>query len=159
MRVLGIDPGLRIAGYGCIDLEGNSISPTIVEAGAIRLETDKPISFRLKQLYDDLSEIISELAPEVLAVEKIFTHKDHLATAPIMGHARGVILLAGEQANLPLIELTPAEIKKSVTGNGRATKEQVQHAITGILKLLEAPKPSDVADALAIAITAGIRET
>jgi crossover junction endodeoxyribonuclease RuvC len=76
-----------------------------------------------------------------------------------MGHARGVILLAGEQANLPLIELTPAEIKKSVTGNGRATKEQVQHAITSILKLLEPPKPSDVADALAIAITAGIRET
>jgi|TARA_B100000959_G_scaffold118261_1_gene124313 crossover junction endodeoxyribonuclease RuvC len=159
MRILGIDPGLRVAGYGCINLQGNSVSPKIVEAGAIRMNADNTISFRLKQLHDDICEIIAELSPEVLAVEKIFTHEDHLSTATIMGHARGVILLAGEQASLPLIELTPAEIKKSVTGNGRATKEQVQHAVANILKLSETPKPSDVADALAIAITAGIRET
>ena len=148
-----------MAGYGCINLQGNSVSPKIVEAGAIRMNADNTISFRLKQLHDDICEIIAELSPEVLAVEKIFTHEDHLSTATIMGHARGVILLAGEQASLPLIELTPAEIKKSVTGNGRATKEQVQHAVANILKLSETPKPSDVADALAIAITAGIRET
>ena len=159
MRILGIDPGIRVAGYGCIELLGNSVSPKIVEAGAIRMEVDNAISFRLKQLHDDICEIISELSPDVLAVEKIFTHEEHLSTATIMGHARGVILLAGEQACLPLIELTPAEIKKSVTGNGRATKKQVQHAIASILKLSEPPKPSDVADALAIAITAGIRET
>ncbi len=159
MRILGIDPGLRVAGYGCINLQGNSVSPKIVEAGAIRMNADNTISFRLKQLHDDICEIIAELSPEVLAVEKIFTHEDHLSTATIMGHARGVILLAGEQSSLPLIELTPAEIKKSVTGNGRATKEQVQHAVANILKLSETPKPSDVADALAIAITAGIRET
>ena len=159
MRVLGIDPGLRIAGYGCIDFEGNLNSPTIVEAGAIKLTSENSISFRLAQLYDDISEIIAELAPEVLAVEKIFTHKEHPATATTMGHARGVILLAGEQANLPLVELAPTEIKKSVVGNGQATKEQVQHAVASILKLSEPPNPSDVADALAIAITAGIRET
>ncbi len=159
MRVLGIDPGLRTAGYGCIDFIGNSISPTLVEAGAITLCVDKSISFRLKQLHDDLSEIIMELSPEVIAVEKIFTHKEHVSTATVLGHARGVILLVGEQAKLPLIELTPSEIKKSVTGNGNATKDQVQHAITSILKLSEPPKPSDVADALAIAITGGIRET
>ena len=159
MRILGIDPGLRVAGYGCIDLQGNSVSPKIVEAGAIKMDTTKSVSFRLKQLHDDICEIIAELSPEVLAVEKIFTHEDHLSTATVMGHARGVILLAGEQAGLPLVEITPAEIKKSVTGNGRATKEQVQLAVANILKLSETPKPSDVADALAIAITAGIRET
>ncbi len=158
MRVLGIDPGLRIAGYGCVDFQDNSVSPKIVEAGAIKMEVDNTISFRVKQLYEDICEIIAELSPEVLAVEKIFTHEDHLSTATIMGHARGVILLAGEQASLPLIELTPAEIKKSTTGNGRATKKQIQHAIASILKLSEPPKPADVADALAIAITAGIRE-
>jgi crossover junction endodeoxyribonuclease RuvC len=159
MRVLGIDPGIRTAGYGCIDFIGNSISPTLVEAGAITLKTDNTISYRLKQLHDDLCEIIADLAPEVLAVEKIFTHDEHVSTATVMGHARGVILLAGEQANLPLIELAPSEIKKSVTGNGNATKAQVQHAVATILKLSEPPKPSDVADALAIAITGGIRET
>ena len=157
MRVLGIDPGLRVSGYGCIEVAANTITPTIKEAGAIRLDTQKPISFRLKQLHEDLVAIIDELSPEVLAVEKIFTHEEHLNTATILGHARGVILLAGEQANLPLIELAPAEIKKSVTGNGRATKDQVQHAVASILKLPEPPKPPDVADALAIAITAGIR--
>ncbi|MBC8201419.1 MAG: crossover junction endodeoxyribonuclease RuvC [Planctomycetes bacterium] len=159
MRVLGVDPGLRTAGYGCIDLIGNSISPTLVEAGAITLCVDSSIPFRLKQLHDDLSQVILDLAPDVLAVEKIFTHKEHVSTATVMGHARGVILLAGEQANLPLIELAPSEIKKSVTGNGNATKEQVQHAIASILKLTEPPTPSDVSDALAIAITGGIRET
>jgi crossover junction endodeoxyribonuclease RuvC len=159
MRVLGIDPGLRVAGYGCIDLQGNSVTPKLVEAGAIRMKTDRSISFRLKQLHDDICEIMTELTPDVLAVEKIFTHEDHPSTATVMGHARGVILLAGEQAGVPLIELTPAEIKKSVTGNGRATKEQVQHAIASLLLLSEPPKPPDVADALAIAITGGIRET
>jgi crossover junction endodeoxyribonuclease RuvC len=158
MRVLGVDPGLRIAGYGCLSFVGNSITPSIIEAGAIRLDVDKSISYRLKQLHNDLSEIISEHKPELIAVETIFTHKSHLSTATIMGHARGVILLAGEQANIPLLELAPTEIKKSVTGNGNATKEQVQHAITGLLSLTKTPEPPDVADALAIAITAGIRE-
>ena len=158
MRVLGIDPGLRIAGYGCVSIEGNAITPTIVEAGAIKLDTKASISFRLEQLYDDLTEIIAELSPDLLAVETIFAHEAHLSTAAIMGHARGIILLAGEQANLPLLELAPTEIKKSVTGSGRATKDQVQHAVAGLLKLNEPPQPPDVADALAIAITAGIRE-
>jgi crossover junction endodeoxyribonuclease RuvC len=158
MKVLGIDPGLRIAGYGCISLESNSKTPTIIEAGAILLDVDKSISYRLKQLYNDLSEIIAEHAPDLIAVETIFTHKSHLSTAMIMGHARGVILLAGEQANIPLIELAPTEIKKSVTGSGKATKEQVQHAVTGLLALTKTPEPPDVADALAIAITAGFRE-
>ena len=157
MRVLGIDPGLRIAGYGCIELEPNSATPTIVEAGAIRMNTKESVSFRLKELYENVREVMEELSPDLLAVETIFTHRRQVATAIIMGHTRGVILLAGQQTSLPLVELTPAEIKKSVTGNGRASKEQIQHAVANVLHLSEAPEPPDVADALAIAITAAMR--
>ena len=111
MRVLGIDPGLRIAGYGCIDLESNDVTPTIVEAGAIRMNTKETVPFRLQELYDNVKEVIKELSPNLLAVETIFTHHRQVATAIIMGHTRGVILLAGQQGSLPLIELTPGDIK------------------------------------------------
>jgi len=158
MRVLGIDPGLRVAGYGCIDFENLVTRPSLVEAGAIKLNTKKSVSFRLAQLYQDVQEVIEELKPELLAVETIFTHKRQVATATILGYARGVILLAGEQASLPLVELTPAEIKKSISGNGRASKPQMQLAIAHTLQLEEPPEPADVADALAIAITAAMRQ-
>lgn len=157
MRVLGIDPGLRIAGYGCIELESNSATPSIVEAGAIRMNTKESVPFRLQELYENVREVITELSPDLLAVESVFTHRRQVATAIIMGHTRGVILLAGQQASLPLVELTPAEIKKSITGNGRASKEQIQHAVASVLRLAEIPHPPDVADALAIAITAAMR--
>ena len=157
MRVLGIDPGLRIAGYGCIDLEPNTTTPVIVEAGAIRMNTKETVPFRLQELHDNVREVLKDLSPDVLAVESIFTHRRQVATAIIMGHTRGVILLAGQQASLPLVELTPAEIKKSVTGNGRASKGQIQQAVTSILRLTKIPEPPDVADALAIAITAAMR--
>jgi crossover junction endodeoxyribonuclease RuvC len=158
MRVLGIDPGLRIAGYGCIDVEGALSKPMLVEAGAIKLNTKETVSFRLAQLYKDVQEVIEELQPELMAVETIFTHERQVATATILGYARGVILLAGEQASLPLIELTPAEIKKSISGNGRASKHQIQHAVASALQLNNVPEPPDVADALAIAITAAARQ-
>ena len=157
MRVLGIDPGLRIAGYGCIELESNSATPSIVEAGAIRMNTKESVPFRLQELYENVREVITELSPDLLAVESVFTHRRQVATAIIMGHTRGVILLAGQQASLPLVELAPAEIKKSITGNGRASKEQIQHAVASVLRLAEIPHPPDVADALAIAITAAMR--
>ncbi|MFT4593168.1 MAG: crossover junction endodeoxyribonuclease RuvC [Phycisphaerales bacterium] len=157
MKVLGIDPGLRIAGYGCVEYVASSRMPSLIEAGAIKLDTKESVSSRLSQLYKDITEIIEELQPDILAVETIFTHKRQVATATILGYARGVILLAGEQASLPLVELAPTEIKKSVTGSGRATKEQVQLAITHTLQLHEPPEPPDVADALAIAITAAMR--
>ncbi|MBC8309258.1 MAG: crossover junction endodeoxyribonuclease RuvC [Phycisphaerales bacterium] len=157
MRVLGIDPGLRIAGYGCIDYKHSNSNPLVVEAGAITLDTKQTISFRLAQLYHDIQEIIVELKPDLLAVETVFTHKQQVATATILGHARGVILLAGVNASLPLSEITPAEIKKSVSGNGRATKSQIQQAVKNTLQLKTIPEPPDVADALAIAITAAHR--
>ncbi len=157
MRILGIDPGLRIAGYGCVEFNPPSPSPKPIEAGAIKLKQVESTSSRLKTLFENITEVIQDVKPDIIAVETVFTHKDRVSTATILGYARGVILLAGEQASLELIEITPAEIKKSVTGNGRATKEQVQHAVQNILCLAEPPNPSDVADALAIAITAGLR--
>ncbi len=158
MRVLGIDPGLRIAGYGCIEYEKSSNLPSVIEAGAIKLQTKESVPYRLAQLYKEVQEVISELKPELLAVETIFTHERQVATATVLGYARGVILLAGEQASLPLVELTPAEIKKSISGNGRATKPQMQQAVATTLQLKESPDPPDVADALAIAITAALRQ-
>ncbi len=158
MRVLGIDPGLRIAGYGCIDLDRSSNLPTVVEAGAVKLQTKESVSYRLAELYKEVQQVISELKPDLLAVETIFTHERQVATATVLGYARGVILLAGEQAALPLVELTPAEIKKSISGNGRATKSQMQQAVANTLQLSEYPEPPDVADALAIAITAALRQ-
>lgn len=158
MRVLGIDPGLRIAGYGCIEYNSKKNKTILIEGGAIRLNTNQSVSFRLSQLYSDLQEIISDTNPDLIAVESIFTHSRQVATATILGHARGVILLAGEEASLPLVEITPAEIKKSMTGNGRATKVQIGHAVTSMLDLQEPPDPPDVSDALAIAITAAVRQ-
>ncbi len=158
MRVLGIDPGLRIAGYGCIDFNSTSRDPILIEAGALKLDVKQTVSFRLAQLYQDIQEIIAELKPEFIAVETVFMHERQVSTAIVLGYARGVILLAGEQAQLQLIELAPAEIKKSITGSGRATKAQIQQAILHTLHLKETPEPSDVSDALAIAIAAALRQ-
>lgn len=158
IKVLGIDPGLRVAGYGCIELNNGSCHPTLIEAGAITLDTKQSISYRLAQLFNDVTEVIEDLKPDLLAVETVFTHKKQVTTATILGHARGVILLAGQLAALPIIELAPAEIKKSVSGNGRATKAQIQQSIAIILRLQSPPEPPDVADALAIAFTAAVRQ-
>ena len=157
LRVLGIDPGLRVAGYGCITYDRGDPRPILVEAGAIKLDTTQSVSHRLYQLWTDINEIITDVSPDVVAVETVFSHARQVGTAITMGHARGVILLSIEKNGLPLIELAPAEIKKSVTGNGRATKLQIQHAVVAILNLSELPEPPDVADALAISITGAMR--
>jgi crossover junction endodeoxyribonuclease RuvC len=157
LRVLGIDPGLRIAGYGCITYDRRNPKPVLIEAGAIKLNAAQSVSHRLHQLWTDITEIITDVSPDFVAVETVFSHPKHVGTAITMGHARGVILLAVENAHLPLVELAPTEIKKSVTGNGRSTKEQIQQAITHLLQLKEVPEPPDVADALAIAITGAMR--
>ena len=157
LRVLGIDPGLRVAGYGCVTFDRVEPRLSIVEAGAIKLDTKKSVSYRLHQLWVDITNIISDLSPDIVAVETVFSHARQVGTAITMGHARGVILLAIEEAGLPLVELTPAEVKKSVTGNGRASKSQIQQAVLHTLMLNEVPEPSDVADALAIGITGAMR--
>jgi crossover junction endodeoxyribonuclease RuvC len=158
MRVLGIDPGLRLTGYGCIDASARR--PVLVEAGVIRLATGSPVpsvSDRLVELDRDLGMLLDRLAPEAVAVEGLFAHYKHPATAVVMAHARGVTLLAIRARGMSLLELKPAEVKKAVSGSGRASKEQVQRAVAGLFALTALPDPPDVADALAIAVAASER--
>jgi crossover junction endodeoxyribonuclease RuvC len=159
MLVLGIDPGLRITGYGCVRVTHASATCELIEAGVFRLaRTDAKtgesasVSLRLAELDADVRALLARLRPQVIAVEGIFAHAAHPATAAIMGHARGVILLAIAQSGVPLIELKPAVVKKFLTGSGRAEKAQMQRAIQEYFRLPELPTPADVADALAIAL-------
>jgi crossover junction endodeoxyribonuclease RuvC len=171
MRILGIDPGLRITGYGCIDVADGATS--LVEAGIFRLgramnriERDEvafrvgdaeSISARLTELDRDFRVVLDRLRPEVVAVEALFSHYKHPATAIVMGHSRGVLLLAIRQLGLSLVELKPTMVKKAVTGNGLAKKRLVQGAVMTFLGLSEIPEPPDMADALAVAICASRR--
>ena len=156
MRILGIDPGLRITGYGCVEVVDENHT-MVVEAGVIRVPSSGPLERRLHHLHVELESILSELKPHHMAVESLFTHPRMLATGIRMGHARGVILLAGAAHNLEVMELPPAEVKKALTGDGRADKRRMQLAITAQCRLQEVPEPPDVADALAIALCAARR--
>lgn len=149
MRILGIDPGTGIMGFGIIDYTRNSSK--LVDAGVIRTPVKEEDSQRLSTIYDELHEIISEFKPEVMAVEKLF-FAQNVTTAMSVAQARGVILLCGKQHNLTLFEYTPLQIKQALTGYGRAEKKQIQEMVRVILKLKEVPKPDDCADALAAAI-------
>ncbi len=159
MRILGIDPGLRITGYGCLDcsLSRPTDSPAVVEAGAILLPKEHRVAARLVELERDLNELLERTNPELVAVEKLYAHYNHPRTAIIMGHARGVILLVAARLGARIVELPSTEVKKSITGNGHASKPQVQAAVQNVLRLPEPPRPADVADALAIALCAAVR--
>lgn len=153
MRILGIDPGLNTTGYAV--LESSSAGPTIVEAGVLRSSDarKKPeMAKRLRVLYDGLVEIIDQLEPNVVVVEQLYAHYKHPRTAILMGHARGVIFLAGGLRDLPVISYSATRIKKTISGGGRASKEQMQMAILREFQLAKMPEPHDVADALAIAL-------
>ena len=152
MRVLGIDPGLIITGYGCVQLADREIEPTLVEAGVLRFSAKLRMIKRLALLHDDLTRLIAELKPDHVAVEKLYAHYKHPRTAILMAHARGVILLAAEQAGLPVEDLPSTAVKKSITGNGHASKRQMQLAIQSQCALDEPPSPPDVADAIGIAL-------
>ncbi|MHC4810707.1 MAG: crossover junction endodeoxyribonuclease RuvC [Planctomycetota bacterium] len=152
MRVLGIDPGLRRTGYGCIECSGVTATPRVVEAGVIRLDPRTSVAERLAELSRDLRSLVAELRPDRLAVEQVFSHAEHVRTAILMAHARGVVLLCGAEASLPLDELAPAEVKRAIAGSGRAAKEQMQEAVRIRCGLRQRPEPHDVADALAIAL-------
>lgn len=157
MRFLGIDPGLNITGYGCVDLAVTADEPTLVEAGVFRLAPRADIAFRLAQLHEDLVAVITELKPDVMVVERLFSHYRHVSTAIRMGHARGVVLLAGQAHGVAIEELVATEVKKAITGHGHATKQQMQMAIMGQCRLPEPPSPPDVADAIAIALCSARR--
>lgn len=151
MRVLGIDPGLRLTGYGLVRVRVGAIEPTLVEAGVIKLDAKTAVASRLAQLAEDLDGLLDTLEPTHVAVEKLFAHYAHPRTAIVMGHARGVILLCAQRRGLGITELGATEVKKSLTGNGHASKEQMQRSVQHQYGLAEPPSPPDVADAIAIA--------
>lgn len=163
MHFLGIDPGLRLTGYGCVRASAGG-RHELVEAGVIRLARGATaggegpsVSQRLVELDEEFRALLARLRPGVVAVEGLFSHAAYPDTAAIMGHARGVLLLAIAQHNLPLVEIKPAMVKKSMTGSGRADKAQVQRAVQQYFGLDKPPSPPDVADALAIALCAAQR--
>lgn len=149
MRILGIDPGTGIVGFGVIEVEG--FSKTMVDAGVIRTPAHQPTQQRLLTIYNEITEIIRLNRPHVMVVEQLFFARN-VTTAMSVSQARGVILLAGEQTGLQLVEYTPLQIKQALTGYGKAEKKQVQEMVKLQLKLTEAPKPDDCADALAAAL-------
>ena len=148
MRILGIDPGLGTTGYGIIEDK----SFKIIEAGVIKTEANTPIQARLKKIFDGISGIIEEHKPAVLVLEKIYSHYKHPTTAILMGHARAAVCLACGTNGVSLINYPSTKIKKTITGNGHASKQQVQRMVQNILKLKNPPEPVDVSDALAMAI-------
>lgn len=150
MRILGIDPGTGILGFGVIDVRG--AKKTLVDAGVIRTPVKQADSERLITIYDELKEIITEHKPRVMVVEKLFFARN-VTTAMSVSQARGIVLLLGKQMNMELAEFTPLQIKQSVTGYGKADKKQVQEMVRVMLNLKEVPKPDDCADALAAALT------
>jgi crossover junction endodeoxyribonuclease RuvC len=150
MRILGIDPGTGILGFGVIDYEkGNA---KLVDAGVIRTPVHEKDAVRLKTIFDELTSVIEDTKPQHMSVEKLF-FAQNVTTAMTVAQARGVVLLTGMQAGLEIFEYTPLQIKQALTGYGRAEKAQIQEMVRVILKLKDAPKPDDAADALAAAIT------
>lgn len=157
MRIVGIDPGLRLTGYACVELRPGAMEPSLVEAGVIRLKAKDPVIARLRALHEELGSLLDELKPGRVAVEEVFAHVAHVRTAIVMGHGRGVVLLAAALRDLDVDEFAPAEIKKAVTGRGQASKQQMQRAVMHQFALRKLPEPPDVADAIAIAACAARR--
>ena len=153
-RILGIDPGLVVTGYAV--LEAARAGPKILEAGVIRSaegrDSTADMARRLRVLYEGIVELFDAWHPTVMVVEQLYSHYEHPRTAILMGHARGVYFLAGGQRGIPVLSLPATSVKKTITGSGRATKEQMQYAIMRELGLDKPPEPHDVADAVAIAL-------
>lgn len=151
MRILGVDPGLGITGYGIIESEsaGNF---KLIEAGVIRTSGRDKLEVRINKIYNAVKGIIEEFTPHVLVLEKLYSHYRHPTTAILMGHVRGAVCLAANQSGLPLIGYSNTRINKAVIGRGNASKYQIQRMVQSLLNLKSTPAPSDVSDALALAI-------
>lgn len=150
MRILGIDPGTGILGFGVIEADGQKAQ--LVDAGVIRTPVKEDDAVRLQTIYEELTDIIVASKPTIMSVEKLFFARN-VTTAITVAQARGVVLLCGRQAGLDIFEYTPLQIKQSITGYGRAEKKQIQEMVRVLLGLQTAPKPDDCADALAAALT------
>lgn len=149
MRVLGIDPGLYISGYGILEEESGEVK--LIEAGIFKTNDKLSLEKRLVELGRELGTVIKQFHPDVMAIEELYSHYDHPKTAIIMGHARGVILCKASETGIEVTPYASTRIKKALTGNGRASKEQMQRAIQIQMGLKALPEPPDVADALAVA--------
>jgi crossover junction endodeoxyribonuclease RuvC len=149
-RILGIDPGLNITGYGVVEDDGRTIR--LIEAGVIRGKTRGSLSARLREIHTGVVDVLVAFSPELLAVEELYSHYERPKTAILMGHARGVICLAAALQDITVKHYAATHVKRMLTGNGRAPKSQMQLAICREFKLLQPPDPPDVADALAIAL-------
>ena len=150
LRILGIDPALRVTGYGVIDMNGSAA--TLVEAGVVSPRPDATLENRLAELHAGVTDILAETKPDVVVIEELYTSYKNPKTAILMGHARGVMCLASAQAGVPVHTLGHAHVKRALVGSGAARKDQVNAMVTRLLNLKKAPKPNDVSDALAIAL-------
>ena len=150
MRVLGIDPGYAIVGWGVVEYAGNRFAP--IAYGAVCTDKDTPFEQRLIEIYDGIKDICTRYQPEALSIEKLY-YQHNQTTVIGVAEARGVILLAAAQCGVPIYEYTPMQVKQAVTGYGKAVKKQVQEMTRVLLHLPAVPKPDDTADALAMAIT------
>lgn len=157
MIIIGIDPGTLVAGYAVIAAgpdgtqSGGSRTPRLIEYGEIVMSGNAHLATRLHKLFEKLSAVIERTSPDACAIESAFSHKN-VRSAMIIGHARGVALLAAAQAGIPVMEYAPREVKKAVTGSGAATKEQVQFMVCSVFKLATPPKSFDASDAMAVAL-------
>ncbi len=152
MRIIGIDPGYAIVGFGILDYENSRFG--VVDYGAITTDKDTPFNDRLTEIYSDLCYILDRYKPEFMSIEKLY-FQNNQKTAIDVAEARGVILLAANQRRIEIYEYTPLQVKQSITGYGKAVKKQVQDMTKRVLGLSEVPKPDDTADALAMAICHG----
>jgi len=150
MRILGIDPGTAITGFGVIDYDGGKFK--FVDDGVIRTDKEQPMNERLSTIYDEINELLTEFKPDVMSIELLFFARN-VTTAMTVGQSRGIVILAATKAKVPVFEYTPMQVKQAVTGYGKAEKKQIQEMVKQLLKLDDIPKPDDAADGLAIAIT------
>ena len=151
MIVLGIDPGTAVTGYGVVKGD-RSLPPRLIECGVIRTRARDTLPQRLREIHAGVVELIERHHPDAMSIEDVF-YARNVRTTIVLGHARGVILLAGEQSHIEIFEYPPAEIKKAIVGTGGATKQQVQFMVTRLLRLKTAPEPSDAADGVAAALS------
>jgi crossover junction endodeoxyribonuclease RuvC len=150
MRILGIDPGLGITGYGVIEAKGLKFK--LIEAGIIRSSYKVPLEARLYKIYQAVNQIVRKYKPKVLVLEKLYSHYKHPTTAILMGHARGIICLAANLNQIPVVGYSNTRLNKAVIGRGNASKGQIQRMVQSLLGLKEPPNPLDISDALALAI-------
>ncbi len=150
MKILGIDPGLCITGYGLIEAGPRNLR--LIEAGVVRTRTNENLEARLGKIYDGLEGLVKEHKPEVLVLEQLYSHYKHPMTAILMGHARGVVCLLAKKSGAELVGYPATRVKKAVTGAGHASKYQMQRMIQNLFGMEAAPEPPDISDALALAV-------